>query len=192
LAQVQAPRAVVLAAAVAVQVPVRAGRADQEFCRFESDNAGPGARVIVLTNAFCYILQRGGLPNNRVSRASVPRIYDPSGSLSFFRSLASSSARIRADRMGRDRAVRLIHRTGVHRAEPWFEPSISIAFMRQFFPPFLGMIRLNPTLFSANRSPWRGRQKKASPVADIVWTKRARSKYRFRLSQLVSAINKQL
>jgi hypothetical protein len=52
----------------------------------------------------------------------------------FFRSFAFSSERIDADRMGRDLPVRLIHRMGVHRAEPWFEPSGSIAFRRQFFP----------------------------------------------------------
>jgi tetratricopeptide (TPR) repeat protein len=40
LAPVLAPSAAVLAAAVAVPAPVRAGRADQKFCRAESDDAG--------------------------------------------------------------------------------------------------------------------------------------------------------
>jgi hypothetical protein len=49
LAPVQALSAVVLAA-VAVPALVRAGRADQKFCRFESDDAGLCARVIVLND----------------------------------------------------------------------------------------------------------------------------------------------
>jgi hypothetical protein len=52
LAQVPAPSAVVLAA-VAVPEPGRAGRADQEFRRFDSDDAGPVPALLFLINAFC-------------------------------------------------------------------------------------------------------------------------------------------
>ena len=115
-------------AGVAVPARVRARRAEQKFRRFESDNEGHGARVIVLSRAFLLHFATGQATNNCVSR------YGPSRLLSFFfRSFAFSSERIDADRMGRDLAVRLIHRTGVHRAEPWFEPSGSIAFMQLFF-----------------------------------------------------------
>jgi hypothetical protein len=48
LAPVQALSAVVLAA---VAAPVRAGRADQKFCRFESDDAGLCARVIIFAQS---------------------------------------------------------------------------------------------------------------------------------------------
>jgi len=52
------PSAVVRAAAVAVPARVRAGRADQGFCRFECDNAGAGARVIIFERC---IRRCGGL-----------------------------------------------------------------------------------------------------------------------------------
>jgi hypothetical protein len=53
LAPVQAPIAVVLAA---VAVPGRAARADLfffAFSKFDSDDAGLCARVVVLADAFC-------------------------------------------------------------------------------------------------------------------------------------------
>jgi hypothetical protein len=61
----------VVAAAVVVPAPVRAGRADRSRPRFESDSAGPGARAIFLSGR-----SKGFLPKVSCQRftAKVSRL----------------------------------------------------------------------------------------------------------------------
>jgi hypothetical protein len=74
--------------------------------------------------------------------------------------------------------------------EPWSELSGSVAFPTILISSLEHLPLDDFPIVVATMN--RVLQKNASFVADIVWTKRARSRYRLRLSQLVSAISKQL
>ena len=77
-------------AGVAVPARVRAGRAEQNFRRFESDNGGGhGARLIFLSRAFLLHFATGQATNNCVSRDGPSRL------LSFLPELRVLFARIR-------------------------------------------------------------------------------------------------